>query len=203
MGVSMAGMLMPSLAALPTGLWLVVFSASTLWFGWHVVRESDRESVAGRAASQHLAHLLMSAAMVYMLIVAEWTGSMGTPGGSAMLHMSAASMSAVRWPLLTVLIAVLLLGDGVLTFGLNLRQGVPARAQGLPAQGLPAVPQGVLAMAGVGESGRDLGVGPESSRHPDAPDGAVAAARPLAPRSVMVCQLVMSLVMGYMVLSLL
>jgi hypothetical protein len=30
MGVSMAGMLTPSLAAVPSGLWVLVFSASTL-----------------------------------------------------------------------------------------------------------------------------------------------------------------------------
>jgi Domain of unknown function (DUF5134) len=192
MGVSMAGMLVPSLSALPSGLWLLIFSGTTLWFGWHVVRESDREFVGGRAAGQHVPHLLMSAAMVYMLIVVEWTGSMGTPHGSAMLGMSAASMGAVRWPLLTVVIAVLLLGDGVLTFGLNVGHGVPAR------------PQGVLAMARVGESEGGLGdVVRESPGDLDVRDGTPAAARQLAPRSVMVCQLVMSLVMGYMLLTLL
>jgi hypothetical protein len=191
MGVSMAGMLVPSLSALPSGLWLLVFSGTTRWFGWHVVRESDRESVGVRAAGQHLPHLLMSAAMVYMLIVVEWTGSMGAPRGSAMVHMGAASMGAVRWPLLTVVIAVLLLGDGVLTFGLDLRHGVPA------------TPQGALAMARVGETEGGGGGARESSGHLDVRPGTGPTARRLAPRSVMVCQLVMSLVMGYMLLSLL
>jgi hypothetical protein len=134
----------------------------------------------------------MSAAMVYMFIVAEWTGSMGAPRGSAMLQMSAASMGAVRWPLLTVVIAVLLLGDGVLTFGLNVRHG------------LPATPQGVLAMARVGESeGGHGGVARESPGHHEVREGAAPPVPQLAPRSVMVCQLVMSLVMGYMLLTLL
>jgi hypothetical protein len=190
MGISMAGMLMPTMAAVPSGLWLLVFSATTLWFGWHVVRESDREAVGGHIAGQHLPHLLMSAAMIYMLIVAEWTGSMSAHRGSAMAHMSA--MGAARWPLMTIVIAGLLLGDGALTFGRNLRQ------MALPPAGRQ------LAMAGVGEPGRRPGGLPgESPVRRDARQNLAANPDLLAPRSVMVCQLVMSLVMGYMLLSLL
>ena len=101
-------------------------------------------------------------------------------------------MSAVRWPLLTVVIAVLLLGDGVLTFGLNLRHE------------MRALPQGVLAMARARESevGHGGVVRDSSALHEDR-QGAAPAPRQLAPRSVMVCQLAMSLVMGYMLLALL
>jgi hypothetical protein len=196
MGVSMAGMLTPSLAAVPDGLWVLVFGASILWFGWRVVRDSDAQAVGRRAIGQHLPHLLMSAAMVYMLIVAEWTGAMNGRGATA-FGMGAAGMSAIRWPLLIVVITILLLGDGVLTFGLNLRQLVPQRAQA----GL------ALAQVGGGEAGngglegtsvRDDAVRAEEVRAYSAP-----TARLLAPRSGMVCQLVMSLVMGYMLLSLL
>src|SRR5580698_3216778 len=52
MGVSMAGMLTPSLAAVPNPLWVLVFGASILWFGWRVVHDSDTESV-GRPIGQH------------------------------------------------------------------------------------------------------------------------------------------------------
>jgi hypothetical protein len=168
MGVSMAGMLMPSLAAGPTGLWVLVFCASTLWFGWRVVRDSDH-AAAGRQFGQHLPHLLMSAAMVYVLIVAEWTG----PMRGAAFGMGTAGLNAARWPLVTVLIAALLLGDGALTFSFNRRQLAlhSARADLAPAR---------------------VGGG-------TAVDGGTAV---LAPRSFMACQLVMSLAMGYMLLSL-
>jgi len=187
MGFSMAGMLMPSLAAVPTGLWVLVFCASTVWFGWRVVHDSDN-AAAGRQIGQHLPHLLMSAAMVYVLVVAEWTGSMSGHGAAAF---GMGGMDAARWPLMTVLVAALLLGDGALTFGFNLRQLAPHRAHA------------DLALARVSGGAAVHGGGPEktpvgSCVHP----GPTGAARVLAPRSGMVCQLVMSLVMGYMLLSL-
>jgi hypothetical protein len=158
MGISMAGMLLPSFAAVPTGLWVVVFSVSTFWFGWRAARLADDAAAGAHALGQHLPHLLMSAAMVYMLVFAEWSGSMSRSGAMPTVHSNGA-----QWPLVTVVLAVLLLGDGVLSFGLNLRR-----------------------------------VGPPH------PEGGVAVATPrlLAPRAALVCQLVMSLVMGYMLLSL-
>jgi len=188
MGFSMAGMLMPSLAAVPTGLWVLVFCASTVWFGWRVVRDSDN-AASGRPIGQHLTHLLMSAAMVYVLIVAEWTGSMS---GHAAAALGMGEMNAARWPLMTILVAALLLGDGALTFGFNLRQLAPNRGRT------------DLALARVGGGTAAPGDGPEttpvgSCAHP----GTTGAGRVLAPRSGMGCQLVMSLVMGYMLLTLL
>jgi hypothetical protein len=185
MGVSMAGMLTPALAAVPTGLWVLVFCASTLWFGWRLVGEADREEIGGHALGQHLPHLLMSAAMVYMLVVVEWTGSMGgsMPG---MPGMAGAGVGAARWPLLTIGLAVVLLGDGALSFGLNFRH-------------MMARPDGTMAMVRTDGSGHRSG---ESAVRLDARPGP-ATSTVLAPRSVMVCQLVMSLVMGYMLVSLL
>jgi hypothetical protein len=187
MGFSMAGMLMPSLAAVPTGLWVLVFCASTVWFGWRVVHDSDN-AAAGRQIGQHMPHLLMSAAMVYVLVVAEWTGSMSGHGAGAF---GMGGMNATRWPLMTVLVAALLLGDGALTFGLNLRQLAPHRAHADLA--LARVSGGAAAHGDGSEKTPVGGCG-----HP----GTTGAARVLAPRSGMVCQLVMSLVMGYMLLSL-
>jgi len=132
MGVSMAGMLTPSLAAVPSGLWVLVFSASTLWFGWRVVGEADREATWSHVLGRHLPHLLMSAAMVYMLVVVEWTGSMRAPQGGSMAGMAGMTGSgAARWPLLTIGLAIVLLSDGALSFGLNLRQ-MSARLSAAP-----------------------------------------------------------------------
>src|SRR5271170_1313146 len=64
MGVSMAGMLKPSLAAAPPGLWVLVFAASAAWFGWRVLHDSDLDSVGAHSFAQHFSHLLMCAAML-------------------------------------------------------------------------------------------------------------------------------------------
>lgn len=187
----MAGMLSPSLAAVPTGLWVMIFCATTLWLGWRVVHDVD-------PIAQHLPHLLMSTAMVYMLIVAGWMGPMR---GSATVTagMEGMAIGAARWPLLTIVIAVLLMGDGAFTFGLKMRNVVPQRMET------------ELALARVGEGDTPHGgqhmspvlMAAGSSVDPIT-GAAVAPARGvLAPRSTMVCQLVMSFVMGYMLLSLL
>jgi hypothetical protein len=198
MGVSMAGMLAPSLAAGPTGMWVLIFSASTAWFGWRVVRDADRESVGTHPLGQHLPHLLMSAAMVYMLIVVAWSASLGAPHRAGIMAMGAAGTSAARWSFLTVALAVLLFGDGALTFSRGLRQAVPQ-----PYQAVPQPEARALAAALMERT--DTGHGAMTGETSVLVDGRPRAPRPapvLAPRSVMVCQFVMSLVMGYMLLSL-
>jgi hypothetical protein len=133
---------------------------------------------------------------VFMLVVAAWSGSLAAGQTLSMAGMKMSMAGAARWPLLTVALAVLLFGDGVFTFGRSLRQA--------------AVPTAHAAMA----SG---GVGPSSMAFEGAqtltqqtvipqtltPQTVTGGAPPLAPRAAMVCQLVMSLVMGYMLVSLL
>lgn len=196
MGVSMAGMLAPSLAAGPTDLWLLVFSGSTAWFGWRVLRAADREGVGAHAQGQHVPHLLMSGAMVYMLVVAAWSGSLVAGHTLRMGAMRMNMAGAARWPLLTVALAVLLLGDGVFTFGRSLRQ---AAVRAVPA---------AVASEGVGRSSMAFEGGQTLTQQTLSPRAVTqrseAEASPLlAPRAAMVCQLVMSLVMGYMLVSLL
>ncbi len=190
MGVSMAGMLAPSLAAVPTGLWVMVFGTSTLWFGWRVVRDADRETAAS-PIGQHLPHLLMSAAMVYMLIVAEWMGPM-RGSAAATAGMAGMALGEARWSLLTVVLAVLLLSDGAFTFGLNIRNLVPQRMHAELS----------LARVGAGDAVRGGEHVPPVTMAAGW-GGAMSTGGALAPRSAMVCQFVMSLVMGYMLLSLL
>jgi hypothetical protein len=194
MGVSMAGMLMPSLSAVPTGPWILVFSASTLWFGMRVVRDADRADAGSHAIARHLPHLLMSVAMVYVLIVAEWNGSTSSSHGAAMVMGGTAGLGSARWPVLTVALAVLLLGDGALTFGRDLRRLAPV---GAAQVAMTPVATAQVSMATAAGSGA-------ARANPSGRLGFPSGAAPtLAPRSVMVCQLVMSLAMGYMLLSLL
>jgi hypothetical protein len=190
MGVSMAGMLAPSLAAGPTDMWVLIFTTSTVWFGWRVVRDADREAVGSHPFGQHLPHLLMSVAMVYMILMA-WSGSMGAPQRAGMMAMGAAGANAAPWSLLTIALAALLFGDGALTFGRSLRRVVPQSQGGTLSAGMmerPGPTQGAIRQ--------------EVSALVDVRQSEVPGAHVLAPRSVMVCQVVMSLVMGYMLLSL-
>jgi hypothetical protein len=195
MGVSMAGMLAPSLAAGPPVMWVLIFSASTVWFGWRVVREADRSRGAD-PLGQHPPHLLMSAAMVYMVIVVAWSGSMGTPQRAGMLAMGDAGTSAARWSLLTIALAALLFGDGALTFVRSLRVVPPVQ---LGSLSVALMEQSAPVAGGVprGSGESSLLVAP---RQDVAQNSRLQSPRALAPRSGMACQLVMSLVMGYMLL---
>jgi hypothetical protein len=190
MGVSMAGMLAPSLAAGPTAMWVLIFSASTVWFGWRVVHDADR-SPGADPRGQHPPHLLMSAAMVYMLVVLAWSGPMGASQRAGMLTLGATGTSAAGWSLLTIALAVLLFGDGALTFVHNVRRVVP-QAQGASLS-VALTEQPGLAPGGVPQ---------ESPLLVDQRRGVAQRSTTLAPRSAMVCQLVMSLVMGYMLFML-
>jgi hypothetical protein len=198
MGVSMAGMLAPSLAAGPTRLWVLIFAASTVWFGWRVARDADSEGVGTYSLGQHLPHLLMSAAMVYMLIVVAWSGSMPMPQGAGMMAMGAAGTSAAPWSILTIALVVLLFGDGALAFGRSMRRAIPQ-----PRRAVAQPRVGTLWAAMVERPGPPSeGTAPDAAVLVDVRQGEGHGVSVLAPRSVMVCQLVMSLVMGYMLLSL-
>ena len=73
MGVSMAGMLIPSLVFVTTGpwitAWLVVWIAVTIWFAVPVARHAAQRTPGTRFTVHHLPHLVMSAAMVYAFAV--------------------------------------------------------------------------------------------------------------------------------------
>jgi hypothetical protein len=198
MGVSMAGMLVPSLYSASNGLWTLVFSGSALWFGWKVLHDSDRVAVGSHPLGSHVTHLLMSVAMVYMLIVMDWSGSMHASHGAAMPAMGASSTGGAQWPLFAVVLTVLLFGDVAIDAGLSLRRLVSTER----------VPVEELAMAQGGEPGYALGASDGQSDNrssnvpPDGHSGPTRISNVLAPRSAVLCQLVMGLVMGYMLVTL-
>jgi hypothetical protein len=197
MGVSMAGMLVPSLSSAPNGAWLLVFSGSALWFGWKVLHDSDRVAVGDHMLGSHLSHLLMCAAMVYMLLVMDWSGSMQASHGSGMLEMGGGT-SGSQWPLFAVVLTVLVFGDVAINAALNLRPLAPTGRVGV----------GELAMTQAGEPGYVRGASDDpvndqmSSVPPDAHGAPTHRSSVLAPRSAVLCQLVMGLVMGYMLVTL-
>lgn len=86
MGVSMAGMLIPSLhlttgTAATTAVWTVVWTAVTVWFAADITRTTITAGWRAGHAGHHLPHLVMSAAMIYML--ATPTGRAGMSGVAA------------------------------------------------------------------------------------------------------------------------
>ena len=130
--------------------------------------------------------------MVYMILMA-WSGSPALPQGAAMMAMGTAGASGAPWSLLTVALAVVLFGLGALAFGRTLRPALPQ----YPGPG------GTMSAAMMEQHGPTPGDTTQgASALVAAQQGAVHPSRVLAPRSVMVCQLVMSIVMGYMLLSL-
>jgi hypothetical protein len=190
MAVSMAGMFQPALATGHSGLWVLVFSASALWFGWGVLHEWDHLD-SGHALGSQLNHLVMCAAMVYMLLVMG-SGASGSPRGAGMLAMD--HQAAAPSPFLAIMLAVLLLGDVALNAVIRLVPVAPAPDSGRALVGAmvsgsalprPAVPDHSGPVHGPQRARRLLGT----------PGG-------LAPRSALFCQLVMSLAMGYMLVTL-
>lgn len=94
MGIAMAGMLIPGLGIVGTGapatVWIIVWALVTVWFAISVARTATDKSSAGRVSGHHVPHLVMSAAMVYMLAVMDApTGSAGMGDMSEMQGMPA------------------------------------------------------------------------------------------------------------------
>jgi hypothetical protein len=146
MGVSMAGMLTPSFATLPSGAWEVIFGLLTAWFayrGWAGAR-----SVRGMAADRCTIHVVHCAAMLYMFLAigapASGGAGMGGMGGSV-------AMPVLSHPTVAGAFVVLLVGYTV--WDLNQLSGGRYRLDGVGGAAA-AVPTEAVA-SGTGTSGRD------------------------------------------------
>ena len=113
MGVAMAGMLLPRLSPLPVTAWEAVFGASAAWFAYRAARSRLRRNAAGSRwrCSHPVAHLVESAAMIYMLAVlpGSWPGwpgrAMAMPGMGGGPAAAGGSLSA-----LAVILALFMIG---------------------------------------------------------------------------------------------
>jgi hypothetical protein len=108
MGVSMAGMLTPSLATLPTAAWEVIFGLLTAWFAYRAW--ADARSVRGIAADRCTIHVVHSAAMLYAFLALGTARSGG--GGMAGMGGSAAAVT-LSYPTLAGAFVLLLVGYSV------------------------------------------------------------------------------------------
>jgi hypothetical protein len=108
MGVAMAGMLVPALRTLPTGLWEAVFVGLAAWFFWQSTRFVVRHVGAGTEGDLHhvshyLTHLVMSCAMLYMFLAAPAGGATGT-GAMSMGAVTGATANFVGLPLFFLIV---------------------------------------------------------------------------------------------------
>jgi hypothetical protein len=168
MGVSMAGMLIPSLLIVTTGpstiAWLVVWILLTIWLAISVARDTAQRTHGNRFTGHHLPHLVMSAAMVYMFAVMLVPASDSSDSG--MSGMSGMSAGGGLVPLATLDYAFVLFMVGYAVLVVDR----------LPA--LAAIGSGDLQIVGHGD--------------------AVTTARPLARTTAAIINIVMAITMGYM-----
>jgi hypothetical protein len=108
MGVAMAGMLIPSLRTLPTGLWEAVFVALAAWFSVRSVGFASRHLRHGpdqdlHYVSHYLTHLVMACAMLYMYLA---PAPPAASGAAMVMGASPATADFTALPLFFVLVLV-------------------------------------------------------------------------------------------------
>jgi hypothetical protein len=202
MGVAMAGMLVPTLTTLPTGLWEAVFVGMGTWFVWRSVRFVARRVGTDAVGDLHhvshyLTHLVMASGMLYMYLAAPSAAasfgsmSMGGPAGATanfvgmpLLFLIVLSVSAV-WHIDTLSVMTST-KDPVL---LRARETSDVMSGAMLAGDVePAMPDKEF-------SGSNGGVAPDAP----AADGRAFA----APRLEMACHVAMCITMGYMLILML
>jgi hypothetical protein len=201
MGVAMAGMLVPALRILPTGLWEAVFVGLAAWFFWQSARfvarhlgdaENDLHHV-----SHYLTHLVMSCAMLYMYLAATPVAATTGAGGMSMGGATGATANFVGLPLFFLIV----LAASAVWHLDTLSSSSLKESRLIAAGGLEVMGGGRRAMA----SGRTLLAEPMSTPanartivESDLDD------RPfMAPRLEMACHVAMCVTMGYMLILML
>ena len=193
MGVAMAGMLSTHLASLAPvrgalhALWLMVFAASTAWFGYRAVASRTARGRGQLACGESgpLIHVFGSAAMLYMFAAAGSGGAMAAMSGTGTSGTSAVSGVSVRLPEVGVLLAVLATGAAVVVLD-RLASTVAAStvtvnaSTGTVGAATAAVPAGIAAAS--------LRTEPVTRRI-------------LAPRAAECCHLAMCVTTAYMLIA--
>lgn len=99
MAVAMAGMLLPGLGIIGSGtgptIWAIVWALIAAWFAVSVARDASRDRAVSRFTGHHLPHLVLSAAMIYMLAVSR-------PSTGSMSGMTGMGSSTALVPLVTL-----------------------------------------------------------------------------------------------------
>jgi hypothetical protein len=196
MGTAMAGMFLPQLRLLPSSAWAVVFGAAGTWFAASAIR-ARRTAPRPWQCRFPVPHLVECMAMLYMLLALPARPHMP---GMAMPGMAGPG-AAASFPALALVLALFMLG-----YLLWITDRLATRAR--TAAALAATPQTQLrplVTVPAGPSGH--AAGPAS---PAGTPGAAEAAprRPsghplLAVRYAECGKIVMSIAMGYMLITML
>jgi Domain of unknown function (DUF5134) len=197
MGTAMAGMFLPQLRLLPSSAWAVVFGAAGIWFAASAIR--------ARTTSLHpwqcrfpVPHLVECMAMLYMLLAVP--AGPGTPGIT--MPGMAAPGAAPGSPALALVLALFMLGyllwttDRLATRARHRTAlAAPPQTQHQPLATVPAGPSGHVA------SPASLTGTPGAAETPPRRPG---AGHPLlAVRYAECSKIVMSIAMGYMLITML
>jgi Domain of unknown function (DUF5134) len=196
MGTAMAGMFLPQLRLLPSSAWAVVFGAAGIWFAASAIR-ARTTSLSTWQCRFPLPHLVECMAMLYMLLALPARPSRP---GMAMPGMAGPG-AAASFPALALVLALFMLG-----YLLWITDRLATRARAATA--LAAMPQTQhrpLVTVPAGPSGHAAG----PAGHVGTPGPAEAAPRRpsghplLAVRYAECSKIVMSITMGYMLITML
>jgi hypothetical protein len=197
MGTAMAGMLVPSLGTLSTGVWALVFAALAGWFVWRCYLFVNQHGVEGRDEdhvhhlSHYLTHLVMSGSMLYMYLAATPVATR-SGGGTMMAGATGTTTEFVGLPLLFL---VVLFASAIWELD-GIERFAPIRPPRAP---VAPTPTPALAPAGAGVNGTFAGQVAEPGE-----GGSSGRRAPwLAPRLEAACHIVMCVTMGYMLVLLL
>lgn len=194
MGVAMAGMFAPRLAFGPGWLWLAVFAAVAAWYLARIVRASRGTDDPWCGLRHHLGHLIAAGAMLFMAAMPANGPADAETGGSGGMDMGSAG-SGPGASTLALAFVLLLIGYAVLVANRIPRTAAAAGSAGSAGAMIEA------GDAGEAEAGAGAAVGTVGTV------GNVAAAAVrgplLAPRAAALCEVVMSVAMGVMLISML
>ncbi|QMU74736.1 DUF5134 domain-containing protein [Streptacidiphilus sp. PB12-B1b] len=200
MGVAMAGMLVPRLNPLGDTVWETVFALTSLWFAIRVILARRAAQVDRRAIGHHLAHLVLSGAMLYMYLAqSSATGGSASSGGMGG-GMGGSIAGGARYPTLALVLALVLFGYAV---------SVLDRTTPLPTQAQRNTEPGHRSgVTGDGRAERVADVpetaGPQTAVGENCGSPVHRTVRGLlAPRSANCCDIVMSVTMAYLLILML
>lgn len=180
MGVAMGGMFVAELSVFNTAVWGAVFAFAAAWYAVRIVLESRAGHGSWAGFQHHAGHFVSAGAMVYMVFAVP--SASGT-GGSGGMDMSGARMGASA-PTLALVFALLLFAYAVLV-----ADRIPLRATATQAVAVGGGSAG-SSNGGGGHQGGVLGTG-------------VGRGPLLAPRASALCEVVMSVAMGVMLIAML
>jgi hypothetical protein len=196
MGTAMAGMFLPQLRLLPSSAWAVVFGAAGTWFAASAIRVRTTAPCPWKCRFP-LPHLVECVAMLYMLLALPARPrrpAMAMPG-------MAGPGAAADFPALALVLALFMLG-----YLLWITDRLATRARASTAlAAMPQTQRRPLVTVPAGPSGQ--AAGPAS--HTGTPGPAEAAPRGpsghplLAVRYAECSKILMSIAMGYMLITML